>query len=192
VKRIGLTGGIGSGKSVVARVLMAMGYPVYFSDERSKFVTENDLEIRKGLVNLFGKEVFNVKGLNRSFLAKQIFNDDTKRLSVNQLIHPKVRADFDHWAEQQNSVIVFNEAAILFETGAYKRFDKNVLVTAPLDVRIGRVLERDKTSKEEVISRISKQWTDEEKIPLADYILVNDGKTPLIGQIEKMILELIA
>lgn len=192
MKRIGLTGGIGSGKSVVARVLMAMGYPVYFSDERSKFVTENDLEIRKGLVNLFGKEVFNVKGLNRSFLAKQIFNDDTKRLSVNQLIHPKVRADFDHWAEQQNSVIVFNEAAILFETGAYKRFDKNVLVTAPLDVRIGRVLERDKTSKEEVISRISKQWTDEEKIPLADYILVNDGKTPLIGQIEKMILELIA
>ncbi len=192
MKKIGLTGGIGSGKSVVARVLMAMGYPVYFSDERSKFITENDPEIREGLISLFGKEVFNEKGLNRSFLAQHIFKDDSKRLSVNHLIHPKVRDDFDHWIQSQNAPIVFNEAAILFETGAYKRFDKNVLVTAPITLRIERVLERDKTSKEEVFSRISKQWTDEEKIPLADYILVNDDKTPLISQIEKMILELIA
>jgi dephospho-CoA kinase len=190
VIKIGLTGGIGSGKSVVAKILSAMGYPVYYSDVRSKFITETDPEIRTGLIYLFGQEVFDEKGLNRSFLAKMIFNDDEKRLAVNQLIHPKVRADFDHWVEQQNSTIVFNEAAILFETGAYKRFDKNVLVSAPTEVKIKRVIKRDNTFREEVLSRMSKQWSDEKKIPLADIVIINDDRSPLIAQVEKMIVEL--
>lgn len=189
MKRIGLTGGIGSGKSVVAKILMAMGYPVYFSDERSKFITDTDPEVRQGLISLFGMEVFTEAGLNRSFLARQIFNDDAKRLLVNQLIHPKVRADFDEWVRSQNSKLVFNEAAILFETGAYKRFDKTVLVTAPMDLKIERVMKRDNTFREEVLIRMSKQWPDEQKIPYADKVLVNDDQTPLIYQIEEMIAE---
>lgn len=189
MKRIGLTGGIGSGKSVVAKILMAMGYPVYFSDERSKFITDTDPEVRQGLISLFGTEVFTEAGLNRSFLARQIFNDDAKRLLVNQLIHPKVRADFDEWVRSQNSKLVFNEAAILFETGAYKRFDKTVLVTAPMDLKIERVMKRDNTFREEVLIRMSKQWPDEQKIPYADKVLVNDDQTPLISQIEEMIAE---
>lgn len=187
MKKIGLTGGIGSGKSVVARILMAMGYPVYFSDDRSKFITENDPDIRAGLINLVGQDVFNEKGLNRSFLAQQIFKDDSKRLAVNGLIHPKVRNDFDQWAKRQKSTLVFNEAAILFETGAYQRFDHTVLVTAPSEIKIDRVIKRDSTIREDVLARMSKQWPDEKKLPLADFVLMNDDRTPLITQIEEMV-----
>lgn len=187
MKKIGLTGGIGSGKSVVARILMAMGYSVYFSDDRSKFITENDPDIRAGLINLFGQDVFNEKGLNRSFLAQQIFKDDSKRLAVNELIHPKVRNDFDQWAKRQKSTLVFNEAAILFETGAYQRFDHTVLVTAPSEIKIDRVIKRDSTVREDVLARMSKQWPDEKKLPLADFVLMNDDRTPLITQIEEMV-----
>jgi dephospho-CoA kinase len=187
VKRIGLTGGIGSGKSIVAKILISMGYPVYFSDTRSKVITETDQEIKDGLIALFGQEVYTDQGLNRLFLAQQIFNDDSKRFAVNELIHPKVRDDFDHWVNAQNSNLIFNEAAILFETGAFKRFDHTILVIAPTEVRIERVMERDTVTRAEVLSRLEKQWKDEQKIPLADFVITNDEKTPLIVQIEQTV-----
>lgn len=190
MKVIGLTGGIGSGKSTVAKILMAMGYPVYFSDDRAKEIVQSDLQLQKGLSELLGPELFKNGQLDRAFMANKIFSDERLRNSVNELIHPKVRADFESWLNKQQSSLVFNEAAILFETGSYKRMDKNILVVAPEKIRLERVLKRDKVNKEEVLARMQKQWSDEQKIPLADFILYNDEVKPLLVQVEKLVEEL--
>jgi dephospho-CoA kinase len=190
VKKIGLTGGIGSGKSTVARILLAMGYPVYFSDDRSKQLTQTHPDIRKGLTELIGTQIYRDNRLDRSALALAIFSDGALREKVNQIIHPVVRADFDRWVEEQTHPIVFNEAAILFETGAAERFDAMVLVTAPFELRIQRVMKRDLCSHEEVVSRINHQWTDAQKMLLADAVIVNDEVQPLIKQVEHMLIRL--
>ncbi len=190
MKKIGLTGGIGSGKSTVARILLAMGYPVYFSDDRSKQLTQTHPDIRKGLTELIGTQIYRDNRLDRSALALAIFSDGALREKVNQIIHPVVRADFDRWVEEQTHSIVFNEAAILFETGAAERFDAMVLVTAPLELRIQRVMKRDLCSHEEVVSRINHQWTDAQKMLLADAVIVNDEVQPLIKQVEHMLIRL--
>ncbi len=190
MKRIGLTGGIGSGKSTVARILMAMGYPVYFSDDRAKFLTDTNLSIRNGLTELIGNHIYKGNQLDRSALALAIFSDEALRVKVNQLIHPIVRLDFDGWVEAQTHEMVFNEAAILFETGAAERFEAMVLVTAPEELRISRVMQRDQCTREEVANRINRQWTDEQKIKLADAVIVNDDVHPLIKQVEHMLTQL--
>lgn len=123
-------------------------------------------------------------------MARRIFADPALRKSVNELIHPVVRNDFDQWSRLQKSSLVFNEAAILFETGAYKRMDLNTLITCPVDLRIQRVLSRDNISKEEVDSRVAVQMIDQEKELLADFVIVNDEVQPLIDQVEKMIEDL--
>ena len=190
MKRIGLTGGIGSGKSTVARILIAMGYPVYFSDDRSKFLTDTHPAIRQGLAELIGNHIYKGNQLDRSALALAIFSNDDLRVKVNQLIHPTVRLDFDGWVDEQNHEIVFNEAAILFETGAAERFDAMVLVTAPEELRISRVMQRDQCTREDVVNRINHQWTDEQKAKLADAVIVNDDVQPLIKQVELMLTQL--
>jgi dephospho-CoA kinase len=190
LKKIGLTGGIGAGKSVVARIILAMGYPVYFSDERAKELTSQHPDIRRELTNLLGKEIYRNGKLDRGKMAALIFEDDTIREGVNKIIHPVVRKDFFDWAVNQGSDLVFNEAAILFETGAYKRFNANVLVTAPMELRLQRVMNRDNVTREEVLRRIDKQWHDDLKRPLADHVILNDERTPLIVQVEQMLEQL--
>lgn len=190
MKKIGLTGGIGAGKSVVARIILAMGYPVYFSDERAKELTSQHPDIRRELTNLLGKEIYRDGKLDRGKMAALIFEDDTIREGVNKIIHPVVRKDFFDWAVNQGSDLVFNEAAILFETGAYKRFNANVLVTAPMELRLQRVMNRDNVTREEVLRRIDKQWHDDLKRPLADHVILNDERTPLIVQVEQMLEQL--
>lgn len=190
MKKVGITGGIGSGKSVVGRVLEAMNFPVYYSDEASKELVDTDQKIKEELITLLGTEVYLNGKLNRPFLASVIFQNDELRMKVNQIIHPKVREAFVNWTNKQSSPLVFNEAAILFETGAYKTMDATLLVTAPVDLKVMRVMERDKSSMESVLERMSKQWSDEQKIPLADYVLKNDEETSLIVQIENMLEEL--
>jgi len=187
LKKIGITGGIGSGKSVVGQILEAMHFPVYYSDQQSKVLVETDIEIREELIKLLGTEVYLDGKLNRPFLTQQLFSNDELRLKINQIIHPKVREAFTNWVSKQSSNLVFNEAAILFETGAYKSMDFNILVTAPLELKISRVMKRDNVQKNEVEERISKQWSDAEKIPLADYVIVNDEVKPLLQQIEAII-----
>lgn len=191
MKKIGLTGGIGSGKSTVAHILLAMGYPVYFSDDRSKQLTQTHPEIRKGLTELIGEQIYKGNQLDRSALALAIFSDVALRLKVNQIIHPIVRLDFDLWVAEQTNPIVFNEAAILIETGASERFDATVLVTAPEELRIQRVMKRDLCSREEVMNRIKHQWTDEQKMKLADVVIVNDDVHPIIKQVEHMLTQLV-
>lgn len=187
MKKIGITGGIGSGKSVVGQILEAMHFPVYYSDQQSKILVDTDHVIREELIKLLGKEVYLDGKLNRPFLTQQLFSNDDLRLKINQIIHPKVREAFTIWVNKQSSNLVFNEAAILFETGAYQSMDYTILVTAPLELKIERVLKRDNIAINEIQERMSKQWSDEEKIPLADFVIVNDEAKPLLKQVEAVI-----
>lgn len=189
MKKIGITGGIGSGKSVVGQILEAMHFPLYYSDQQSKILVDTDLIIREELIKLLGTKVYLDGKLNRPFLTQQLFSNDDLRLKINQIIHPKVREAFTNWVNKQSSNLVFNEAAILFETGAYQLMDYNILVTAPLELKIDRVLKRDNITINEIQERISKQWSDEEKIPLADFVIVNDEVKPLLQQIEAILIK---
>ena len=138
MKKIGIAGGIGSGKSIVAKILETMNYPVYYSDERSKELVDTDLEVKEQFIKLIGTEVYQNGKLNRPFLAKQLFSNDDLRFKINEIIHPKVRNAFNLWSEKQTTSLVFNEAAILFETGGYKSLDCTILVTAPIELKIQR------------------------------------------------------
>jgi len=184
VKRFGLTGGIGSGKSYIAEILEKMGYPVYYSDERAKVLTDTHPEIRTGLISRFGDQIYSEGILNRKELAAHIFNSEPDRIVVNQLIHPVVRADFDRWCSAQESRLVFNEAAILFETGAYQQFNATLLVVAPHDVRIERIITRDRCTVEQAEARIQSQWSDEQKIVRATALVNNDGSAAILPQLE--------
>jgi dephospho-CoA kinase len=190
MKRIGLTGGIGSGKSFIAQIIEHMGYPVYYSDSRAKELTKSNPTIKMGLISLFGEEVFEGNQLNAELISSRIFHDDELLKKVNELIHPIVRADFENWALNQKSALVFNEAAILFETGAYQNSDATILVCAPTESKIERVMKRENCSKEEVMARMSKQWSDEDKRKLADYSILNDNVIPVLKQIEAVINDL--
>lgn len=184
MKRIGLSGGIGSGKSYVAEILEKMGFSVYYSDARAKTLTDTHPHIKSELIKRFGTSIYEDGVLNRKALASLIFDSEEYRLFVNNLIHPIVRADFDAWCAQQHSSLVFNEAAILFETGAYRQFDATVLVIAPIDIRLQRIMKRDRCTHEQAEARINSQWSDEQKIPLATYSIRNDGVQPLLVQLE--------
>ncbi len=190
MKKIGLTGGIGSGKTSIAQILEAMSYPVYYSDLRAKFLSDEHPAIRQGLIDLLGEEAYIDGTLNRVFVSECIFSNPDLRLKVNQVIHPIVRKDFDDWASQQTSSLIFNEAAILFETGAYQQFDAILLICAPIDIRIQRVMLRDHCSKASVEDRIQSQWTDEKKRSLTKYCVENDGRQPVLIQLEKILSEL--
>ena len=181
--KVGITGGIGSGKSVVSKIIESLGYPVFNSDQVSKDLVNTHPEIKAGLIALFGEEIYTKDGLNKSLLAKIIFSDDDARTKVNTLIHPRVREAFADFAENASSSMLFNEAAILFETGANEQMDQMILVTAPEALRIKRVMSRDGVSEDEVKGRINKQWSDDKKIDLADFVLINDEKEPLLKQV---------
>lgn len=184
--KVGITGGIGSGKSYICGILEKMGYPVYYSDQASKRLTASSPIIRKGLIEIVGAEVFKDDVLNKTYLAQKLFYDDSVRKQVNGLIHPVVRADFNQWADAQNATIVFNEAAILIETGAFKTLDFTVVVTADREERIRRTMQRDGVERQEVLARMAKQMEDEEKIKVADFVVYNDDR-PLLVQIDQMI-----
>ncbi len=185
--KVGITGGIGSGKSVVSRILIAAGYPVFNSDAAARELINHHPDIREALAGEFGPDLYRHNELDRPALAKIIFADPSARGKVNAVVHPYVREAFEQFAENAWGNLVFNEAAILFETGASERMDKMVLVTAPEEVRIARVMKRDGVSAEDVKARMRSQWSDEQKIPLADEVLINDDIQPLLAQVEAML-----
>ncbi len=190
MKRIGITGGIGSGKSFIATIIERMGYPVYYSDVRSKELTNAHPLIRQGLIDLVGENVYFGGELDKKVLATAIFSNDELRLKVNQLIHPIVRQDFEDWANSQKRDLIFNEAAILFETGAYRNFDATILVYAPEELRLKRVLKRDIITKEEVLVRMNNQLKDDEKRKMTSLQILNDGESPILIQIETILDEI--
>ncbi|MBK3519355.1 dephospho-CoA kinase [Carboxylicivirga marina] len=187
---VGLTGGIGSGKSTVAMLLRQLGLPVYEADVEAKMLINSDDSIRRAIIELLGDEAYTKHGYNRPFVANKVFNNSGLLSRLNQIVHPVVSKHFSKWVDDINSSIVFQEAAILFENGSYKKFDKNILVTAPLAIRTNRVMKRDGFSEDEVKIRISRQWTDEAKIQLTDYIIKCDGKHLVMPQVFKILKDL--
>ena len=186
--KIGITGGIGSGKSVVSRLLGIMGIPVYISDIEAKRITQTDPVIRRGLCDLVGQDVFQGGELNRSLLASYMFGHQDHVRKVNEIIHPQVKEDFRQWAARLKSeLLVGMESAILVEAGFKDEVDFLVMVYAPLEVRVERAVKRDCSSRELVMKRIEAQMSDEVKRSHADFVIVNDDETPVIPQVLELI-----
>lgn len=173
MKVIGLTGGIGSGKSTVARMFSDLGVPVYIADDEAKRLANNSKVIKRKLTELLGDTAYQNGKLNRKFVAKRIFNDPVLLKKVNEIIHPKVASHFKRWVKKQSGSYCIKEAAILFENGGYKECFLTILITAPKEERIKRIMNRDKATSMEIEKRMQNQWTDDEKRKLADIIIEN-------------------
>ena len=173
MKVVGLTGGIGSGKSTIAKMFEDLGVAVYIADIEAKKLMSEDPTVKREITDLFGEEAYRNNTLNRPFIANIVFNDSTQLEKLNAIVHPAVADHFDKWKDRQKGNYVIKEAAILFENGGYKQCDHTILVVAPLELRISRVLNRDQSTRDEVLSRIKNQWDDDQKIPLADFVIQN-------------------
>jgi dephospho-CoA kinase len=181
---IALTGGIGSGKSIVSKIFEVMGCVIYDSDEKAKALYLDDV-VKKQVINLFGQNAYlpNHK-LNTAFISDIVFKDKIKLEKLNAIIHPALVVDFDHFVTRQESQsIIIKESALIFETNLYQNFKHIILVVAPLEQKIDRVMKRNAISKIEIEKRMSLQWTDEKKQSLSNYIIVNDYSKPLIPQV---------
>lgn len=180
---LGITGGIGSGKTTVTNILYLLNIPVYIADIESKRITDTSPIVREKLISLFGEELYKENKLNKALLASLIFGNKENLLKVNAIIHPEVRKDFDRWVkENKHQKVVAIESAIMFESGFHKFVDKKVTVYTPLEMRIERAMKRDNTPKDKILSRINSQMPDEEKKELSDFVIVNDNRHSLIGQ----------
>lgn len=186
--RIAVTGGIGSGKSVVSHLLSLMGIPVYDCDSRAKALMESDIFIRQGLVRMFGEDCYDSAGhLNRSQLAARIFVDRNAIERVNSLVHPRVVSDFDAWAEQQSAPMVAVETAILFESGMNEVVDRILLVWADAETCIKRVEGRDGMTRQNVQNRMNNQMPLDDLLLLCDYAVHNDGNEAVFPQVMEFI-----
>lgn len=171
--KVGITGGIGSGKSTVCRILAEHGVAVYDADSRAKELMSSSEELRAALIENFGAECFTAEGLNRAYLAGRVFSDAEQLRVLNGLVHPAVMADFEAWAEAQEGSYVVFESAILFEAKLENRVDATVAVMAPEELRVERVMGRDGATKEQVLARIHNQMSDDERADRAKYGVVN-------------------
>lgn len=183
--KIGITGGIGSGKTTVCKIFEALGIPVYYADERAKWLMVNDKGLIKGVKELFGETAYDTDGnLNRSHISNIAFRDPEKLQQLNALVHPAVAKDGSSWNEAQTGVpYTLREAALIYEAGIDKQLDKVIVVTAPLETRIQRVIDRDQTDRAAVEARIAKQMPEAEKVQRADFVIYNDGERVLIPQV---------
>ena len=182
--KVAVTGGIGAGKTTVCRIFEDIGIPVFYADIEAKIIMNTSDVIYQSLTNLFGDDVYTEnKVVDRKKLASIIFNDKLALQKVNNIVHPEVRKQFGIWAEQQNAPYVLQESAILFESKMNDLFDCIITVTAPLNVKIERVVKRDGIEREKVIERISNQIDDSEKIKMSDYVIDTSGEIPIESQI---------
>ncbi|WP_215225177.1 dephospho-CoA kinase [Echinicola shivajiensis] len=185
---VGITGGIGAGKSTSAKIFNILGIPVYSADDRAKWLMANDKNLIAAISKSFGESSYNADGsLNKAFLANEVFSDQEKTKTINGLVHPVVKNDFENWASKQSSPYVLKEAALLFESGSYKDLDKIINVSAPIKVRILRVLTRDpQRSEEQINAIIDRQLPDEQKNKLSDFTIKNVDNKMLIPQVLKI------
>jgi dephospho-CoA kinase len=187
---VGITGGIGSGKSTVAKIFESLGVSVFNSDKEAKFIINNEKEIIEKIINEFG-DVYNSDGIDSKKIAAIVFNDKNALEKLNAIVHPEVRERFKIWVNKNNNaLILIQEAAILIESGAYKNLNKLILVVAPIEERINRVVERDKVSEINVKERIQTQLTDQEKSKYSDFCINNDGKHLVIPQVTEIFEQL--
>jgi dephospho-CoA kinase len=182
--KVGITGGIGSGKSLICQVFSHLKVPVYYADISAAVLTATDPEIRRELVAILGEEIFFNQALNKNLMSTRIFNDKSLLFKVNEIIHPKVAADFKEWcAHRINFPYVIEESAILFESNTFMAFDKIVTVTAPEDIRIHRIISRKNMTFEKVQAIINSQMPEKEKIIRSNHVIVNNGTELVIPQV---------
>ena len=184
--KIGITGGMGSGKSTVAKVFEVLGIPVYYADDAAKKLMNEDAALKEKLIAVFGKEIYQDGILNRTHLSGLVFNNPDKLAQLNSIVHPATIADAESWMRQQHSPYAIKEAAILFESGANKYVDKVIGVYAPIQLRISRVMQRDNITEEAVTARMNRQMEEEKKMSLCDYVITNDEQKLVIPQVLKI------
>lgn len=186
---IGITGGIGSGKTTVCKIFMQLGIEVYFADDRAKWLMNNHEDLKKEIISIFGIEAYLNGELNRGHISNIAFNNSEKLILLNQAVHPRVFEDYKSWSTEmknQGHPYILKEAALLFESGSYKELDFIICVIADEETRIKRVMERDNLKREEVIQRLNKQMKQEEKVKLSRFIIDNNGNQSLIEQVIKI------
>ena len=187
MKTVGVTGGIGAGKSTVCKIFSTLGIPIYQADDRAKFLMQHNPALRQALINAFGQKTFLDGELNRPYLAKIVFSDSSQTKIINHLVHPVVAEDFEFWVSQQKSPYVIKEAALMIESSAYKSLDMLINVTSPISLRIERIKKRDPLrSIEEIEGIIDKQLSDAERAVVSDETISNDDSSLLIPQVLKI------
>ena len=183
MKRIGLTGNIGSGKTTIASCFEILGVAIFNADKEAKLLMNKDVNLKQSLIAEFGKEVFLNNELNRKYLSNLAFNDDLVLKRLNALVHPVVQDAFEKWSIQQSGAYIIKEAAILFESNTYQSLDAIICISCPEEIRLKRILKRDDLSEKQVRQRMSHQWTEEKKISLSDYLITNDNSSLVMPQI---------
>jgi dephospho-CoA kinase len=191
MKIIGLTGGIGSGKTTVAKMFLELNVPIYIADLEAKRLMNNSKVIKRKLIELFGSNAYENDVINKVFIADKIFNNKELLNKMNAVVHPKVAAHFNKWKSKQSTPYVIKEAAILFENGAYLNCDAVITVTASEKDRIQRVIERDRSSVKKVKAIINNQWSDAEKIKLSHYVIINNNLSKTKAQVIKIHQEIL-
>lgn len=186
MKIVGLTGGIGSGKTTVAKMFQELGVPLYIADDRAKVLMNTSKVIRRKLIHLFGEEAYKNNELNRPFLASKIFENADLLKQMNAIVHPKVGADFLRWKEKQTAVYVLKEAAIIFENNMASQYDLIITVVADLDRRIARVINRDNTTEAKVLAIVKNQLSDDEKAKQSDFVIINHDLEQTKAQVLKI------
>lgn len=185
---IGITGGIGSGKSTIASMFQTLGIPLFDADASAKQIMAKNEDVKRALIALLGDEAYTTEGmLDRAYIASKVFENKPLLEKMNSVVHPEVYNDLERWMrheDQMKAPYLIQESAILFEENLVSRFYKVILVVAPEEIRIERVVSRDNTTPDQVKKRIANQWPDEKKLPLADFIMYNDGNRPLIRQVK--------
>jgi dephospho-CoA kinase len=197
--KVGITGGIGVGKSTVCSIFEQFGIPVYYADVRAKMLMHEDPELKKSIRQAFGWDTYDKKDiLNRPYLAKVVFNDPNQLNILNSIVHPAVFEDYNNWTVEQEKLKTpysIKEAALMFETNSHKQMNKIIVVTSPINTRIERIMKRDHMKREEVLKRIENQLSDKERIERADFVIKNSGKDSIILQclnLHKQLLSLTA
>jgi dephospho-CoA kinase len=181
--KIGLTGGMGSGKTTVSKIFSILGIPVFYADEAAKTIMNENAALKKGIINLFGKEAYTNDILNRKYISGIVFNDKFKLEQLNALVHPVTIAAADEWANAQSSAYIIKEAALMFESPAAANLDYIIGVYAPQHLRLQRVMNRDNVSREAVLARMNNQLDETIKMKLCDFVIINDEQTAVLPQV---------
>jgi dephospho-CoA kinase len=183
--KIGITGGIGSGKTTICKIFETLNIPIYYADDRAKWLMTNDNTVKNAVIENFGDNAYLPDGqLDRAYIANIVFQNQAKLSVLNNIVHPAVQEDGENWFSQhKNAPYAIKEAALLVESGGYKHLDKLIVVTAPVALRIERVMQRDRASEADVRARMAKQMPEEEKVKFADFIIENDGEKLLLPQV---------
>lgn len=181
--KVGLTGGMGSGKSTVAKIFAVLGVPVYDADTAAKRLMVENEEVKAGIKKLFGEESYRDGILNRQHISAIAFSDPKKLTALNAIVHPATLDDARNWMASKNSNYIIKEAALIFEAGAQKDLDLVIGVSSPIDLRLARIMKRDNASREDVLARMDRQMEESLKMKLCDFVMVNDEVQPLLAQV---------